>query len=219
MTRTLCLAVFVVLSAIAGFFYYSNTEQASALVATHDLKVGTQIADSDVAIRRVNPSSVGSDILRSADQAVGQYVAFPVLKGQFLDPRQLTGSRNSELLGSGLRVPVGSRIIGLPVTPATAVGGALKPGDLVDVIAIPTQQKSGIGVEDPASSANQAIGHDVLVVGLRTEQGTAFDRSDPSINATGAKPSSVLLAIPESDEGRYSGAMATSTFLLALSTD
>jgi hypothetical protein len=86
------------------------------------------------------------------------------------------------------------------------------------VIAIPSQPKTGVGVED-AAFANQAIGHDVLVVGLRTEQGTAFDRSDPSINATEAKPSSVLLAIPEGDEGRYSGAMATSTFLLALSTD
>jgi|GEM_PF-1749259 len=218
MTRTLCLSAFVVLSAIAGFFYYANTEQASAVVATHDLKVGTQIADSDVATRRVNPSSIESGVFRGPEQAVGQYVVFPVLKGQFLDPRQLTTSKNAGLLAPGLRVPVGSRIIGLPVTPATAVGGALKPGDLVDVIAIPTQQKTGIGVEDTLAS-NQAIGHDVLVVGLRTEQGTAFDRSDPSINATGAKPSSVLLAIPESDEDRYSEAMATSTFLLALSTD
>ena len=86
------------------------------------------------------------------------------------------------------------------------------------MIAIPTAQKTGIGMED-ASTANQTIGRDVLVVGLRTEQGTPFDRNDPSINATGAKPSSVLLAIPESDESRYSGAMGTSTFLLALSTD
>jgi Flp pilus assembly protein CpaB len=218
MTRTVCLAVFLVLSAIAGFFYYANTEQASALVATHDLTVGTQLHESDVAIRRVNPSSIGSDVFRGPDQAVGQYVAFPVLKGQFLDPRQITASKNAELLGIGLRVPAGSRIIGVPVTPATAVGGALKPGDLVDVIAVPTAQKTGIAVED-ASIANQTIGRDVLVVGLRTEQGTAFDRTDPGINATGAKPGSVLLAIPESDEGRYSGAMGTSTFLLALSTD
>lgn len=218
MTRTLCLTAFVVLSAVAGFFYYANTEQAAALVATHDLKVGAQIQDSDVAVRRVNPSSVEGEAFRAPEQAIGQYVAFPVLKGQFLDPRQITASKNAELLGSGLQVPAGSRIIGLPVTPATAVGGALKPGDLVDVIAIPSAQKTGIGSED-AATANQTIGRDVLVVGLRTEQGTPFDRNDPSINATGAKPGSVLLAIPETDESRYSGAMETSTFLLALSTD
>lgn len=218
MTRTVCLTAFVVLSAIAGFFYYANTEQAPALVATHDLKVGTQIQDSDVAVRRINASSVDAAVFRSPEQAIGQYVAFPVLKGQFLDPRQVMASKNAELLGSGLQVPAGSRIIGLPVTPATAVGGALKPGDLVDVIAIPTAQKTGAGVED-GSTGNQTIGRDVLVVGLRTEQGTPFERNDPSLNATGAKPSSVLLAVPESDESRYSGAMATSTFLLALSTD
>ena len=218
MTRTICLAVFLALSAIAGYFYYANTEQAGVLVATHDLKVGAQLQDTDVAVRRVNPASTGTDAFRVPEQVIGQYVAFPVLKGQFLDPRQLVAAKNADLVGVGLRVPAGARIIGLPVTPATAVGGALKPGDLVDVIAIPAQLKAGLTADEHAPP-NQTIGRDVLVVGLRTEQGTAFDRADPTINATGTKPSSVLLAIPESDEGRYSGAMSTSTFLLALSTD
>jgi Flp pilus assembly protein CpaB len=218
MTRTVCLAVFVVLSAIAGYFYYANTEQAEAVVASRDLKVGALIQDVDVATRRVNPSSIGSEVLRVPGLVVGQYVAFPILKGQFIDPRQITPSRNAELVGSGLRVPMGSRIIGIPITPATAVGGALKPGDLVDVIAIPTQPKAGVLAED-AVPANQTIGRNVLVVGLRTEQGTPFDRNEPGLTASGGKATSVLLAIPESDEGRYSVAVGGSTFLLALSTD
>jgi hypothetical protein len=57
------------------------------------------------------------------------------------------------------------------------------------------------------------------VVGLRTDQGTAFDRNDPGLAASGSKPTSILLAIPETDEGKYSTAIASSTFLLALSTD
>lgn len=213
MTRRLFLVAFVVLSGIAGYFYYANTEQAAVLVAARDLKVGSQVQDGDLAVRRINPGSASSDVLRAADQAVGQYVALPVLKGQFIDARQLAPSRNAELIGSGLRVPAGSRIIGVPVTPATAVGGALKPGDLVDVLAIPSQLKTGITIDD-GSSANQTIGKDVLVVGLRTEQGLAFDRTDQSISATGAKPASVLLAIPASDEARYSAAVGTSTFSL-----
>jgi Flp pilus assembly protein CpaB len=218
MTRTVCLAVFLIFSAMAGFFYYANTRQAVALVATQDLKVGVQVQDADVSIRKVNPSSVGTDALRAPEQVVGQFVALPILKGQFIDARQLTPGRNSDLIGSGLNVPPGSRIVGLPINPAAAVGGALKPGDRIDVIAIPNQQKSGAAVDDNGPTS-QTIGRDVLVVGLRTDQGTAFDRNDPGLAASGSKPTSILLAIPETDEGKYSTAIASSTFLLALSTD
>jgi Flp pilus assembly protein CpaB len=218
MTRAVCLVLFAVLSGIAGFFYYANTRQASALVATHDLKVGAQLQDSDVMIRHVNPSSLDTEVLRSSEQAVGQFVAFPVLKGQFLDARQVMPSRTADLFGSGLSVPAGFRVVGIPITPATAVGGALKPGDRVDVIAIPNPLKT-IGAIDEVPATAQAIGRDVLVIGMRTDQGTPFDRTDPSALANGNKPSSILLAIAETDEGKYSSAMASSTFLLALSTD
>lgn len=218
MTRAVCLVLFAVLSAIAGFFYYANTRQSSVLVATHDLKIGTQLQDSDVTTRSVNPTSVDPGVLRTSDQVVGQFVDFPVLKGQFIDARQVTPSRNADLLGAGLNVPAGFRVVGIPITPATAVGGALKPGDRVDVITIPNQLKSTTIIDD-VPAATQAIGKDVLVIGMRTDQGMPFDRADPTMTAMGSKPSSILLAIPEIDEGKYSSAMASSTFLLALSTD
>jgi pilus assembly protein CpaB len=218
MTRTFCLAICVVLSGIAGFFYYTNTRQVPALVAVQDLNVGAQILDADVTIRQVNPGSVGNEVLRAPDQVIGSFVASPVLKGQFIDARQVTQARNADLIKVGLSVPAGFRIVGIPITPATAVGGALQPGDHVDVIAIPNQLKTGVAV-DGTSSPTDTVGRDVLVVGMRTDQGTAFDRNDPAVNALGSKPSSILLAIPEADEGRYSSAIASSTFLLALSTD
>ncbi len=218
MTRTLCLVMFVVLSGIAGFFYYDNNRQVTVLVAAQDLKVGSRVQDGDLTQRQVNPSSVGDDVLRASDQIVGQFVAYPVLKGQVVGARQFTSSRNADLLGPGLPVPAGFRIVGVPITPATAVGGALKPGDRVDVIAIPNQLKNS-SLLDVAAAPAEALGRDVLVVGMRTDQGTPFDHTDPAINASGSKPSSVLLAIAPTDEARYSSAIASSTFLLALSTD
>ena len=141
MRRTIYFGMFILLTSIAGLLYYSDTRQSTALVATHDLSVGTRIQDSDIAVRRINPASAPAGLLKVSDQAVGQVVSSPVLEGQFLDARQVAPSRNASLLGTGLDVPAGYRIIGLPIAPAAAVGGVLKPGDRVDVMAIPNPSK------------------------------------------------------------------------------
>src|SRR2546423_275364 len=218
MRRSIYLGLFVLLSAIAGLFYYSNTRQATALVATRDLSVGTRIQDADVAVRQVNPASVPAGALRATDQAIGQVVSFPTLAGQFLDARQVAPSKNANLLGSGLDIPIGYRIIGLPIAPAAAVGGVLKPGDRVDVMAIQNPSKAATLVDDSMSSPVM-IGKDVLVIGLRTEQGTQVDQADHGLNVSNSKPGSVLVAIPQQDESVYSAAIAASSFVLALSTD
>jgi pilus assembly protein CpaB len=218
MRRNIYLGVFVLLSTVAGLFYYSHTRQSTALVATRDLSVGTRIQDSDVAVRQVNPASVPSGVLKAPDQAVGQVVSSPILEGQFVDARQVAPSRNASLLGTGLNVPAGYRIIGLPIAPAAAVGGVLKPGDRVDVMAIPNPSKA-VSLADEPAPAPVMIGKDVLVIGLRTDQGTQVDQADHGLNAGNSKPGSVLLAIAQAEESVYSAAIASSSFVLALSTD
>jgi len=217
MRRSLYLAVFVVLSGIAGLFYYSHTRQAMALVANHDLTVGTRIQDSDVALRQVNPASVGGNVLRSTDQAIGQIVSFPILEGQFVDAREVAPTKNATLLGSGLDIPPGYRIIGVPIAPAAAVGGVLKPGDRVDVMAIPNLSRQ-ISPADQSAPAPALIGKNILVIGIRTEQGTDVAQADHGVNI-GSKPASVLLAIPQTEETTYSSAIVGASFVLALSTD
>lgn len=218
MRRSIYSGVFIVLSTIAGLFYYGHTRQSPALVATRDLSVGIRITDSDVTVRQVNPGSVPPGVLRTADQAIGQVVSSPILEGQFLDGRQVAPSRNANLLGSGLDVPAGYRIIGLPIAPAAAVGGVLKPGDRVDVMAIPNPSKAPSLIDESAPSP-VIIGKDVLVIGLRTDQGTQVDPADHGLNLGNSKPGSVLLAIPQTEEPVYSAAIAASSFVLALSTD
>jgi Flp pilus assembly protein CpaB len=218
MRRIVYLSVFVVLSGIAGLLYYSHTQQSTAVVATRDLPVGTRIQDADLTTRRINPASVGPQVLTTVSAAVGQVVAFPILEGQMLDARQVAPSKNAALLGSGLQLPPGYRIIGLPVTPTTAVGGVLKPGDRVDVIAIPNPAKTAALLDEPQATPVR-IGNDVLVLGLRTDQGSQVDQTDHGLNAGNGKPASVLLAIAQNEETTYSAAIADSTFVLTLSTD
>lgn len=217
MRRSIYLAVFVLLSAVAGLFYYSHTRQSSAVIATRDLSVGTRIQDSDVAVRQINPASIPSGVLNASDQAIGQVVSSPILEGQFVDARQVAPSRNASLLGTGLNVPAGYRIIGLPIAPAAAVGGVLKAGDRVDVMAIPNPSKATL-VDEPGP-APVMLGRNVLVIALRTEQGTQVDQADHGLSVGSSKPGSVLLAIAQTDEAIYSAAIASSSFVLALSTD
>src|SRR5260370_27188020 len=163
MRRTLYLGVFVVRATLAGLLYYSDPRQSPALVATRDLSVGTRIQDSDIAIRRISPASVAAGVLKASDQAIGQVVSSPILEGQFLDARQVAPTRNASLLGSGLDVPAGYRIIGLPIAPAAAVGGVLKPGDRVDVMAIPNPSKSAT-LADESAPAPGMLGKNVPVI-------------------------------------------------------
>ncbi len=218
MLRTIYLTGFVILSAIAGFFYYSQTRLVPAVVATTDLKIGAQVEDADVSIRRVSAAALPAGTLTRTEQAVGRMVSFPVLRGQFLDVRQLAATRNAELLQSGLSVPAGFRIISLPIQPAAAVGGALKAGDVVDVIAVPNTTKAP-GTDEPR--APRVIGKRVLVLGLRSEQGTELDprAGGRALSFATTKAASILLAVPESDETNYSAALVSSTFFFALATD
>ena len=95
------------LAAAAGFFYYSQTRQSTAVVATRDLSVGVRIQDADVTTRSVNPLSLDGQMLRTPDQAIGQVVAFPILQGQFIGARQVAPSKNAAMLTAGLQVPAG----------------------------------------------------------------------------------------------------------------
>ncbi len=217
MLRGIYVAVFVALSSAAGLFYYAQTRQATAIMAAQDLSVGHQIQDVDLVAREVNPASLPTGVVQATQDLVGQFVAVPVLKGQFVQMRQVVPSRSGRLLTGGLDVPAGSRIISLPVSPPTAVGGVLRPGDLVDVIAIPSTVKTAGA--DEVTMGPEVIGRHVLVLGLRTEQGTEVATSDESLNVSANKAASMLLAIPAQDEARYSLAVASSTFFFALDTD
>ena len=218
MRRIVYLSLFIVLSGVAGLLYYAHTEQSTAVVATRDLPVGTRIQEADLTTRRINPASVGPQVVTTASTAIGQVVAVPILEGQLLDARQIAPSKNAALLASGLQVPAGYRIIGLPVTATTAVGGVLKPGDLVDVIAIPNPVKTA-SLPDVSAATPVRIGENVLVLGLRTEEGNPVDQADHGLNPGNGKPASVLLAIAQNEETTYSAAIADSTFVLTLSTN
>jgi Flp pilus assembly protein CpaB len=216
MVRAVYLGLFLVLALGAGIIYYGNTRETTAVVANGDLQVGSAITDSSVSLRRVHPGSIPAGSARQLSDVVGKFVAWPILDGQFVPLKALARDRAS-LIAGGLAVPSGFHAISVPVTAADAVGGALRPGDYVDVLVVAKNQLAG-ATPQPAN----ILGKHVLVLGLRTDQGQALDTSGGSagtvrgLNFGNQRLASIVLAVDPDDEARYVGAEAVDTFSVVL---
>lgn len=215
MVRAIYLGVFLVLSLLAGGLYYAGTRETTVVVAKGDLPVGASITDASVALRRVHPGDVPPGSASSLAEAIGKFVSWPILDGQVIPLRALASDRASLITG-GLSVPSGYHALSIPVAPADAAGGLLRPGDLVDVLAVVKNQAPGAS---PAPAT--MLGRRVLVLGLRTDQGQALDAGDGSgtvrgLNFSSNRIASVVLAIAPEDEDRYAAAAAVSTFAVVL---
>lgn len=215
MVRAIYLGIFAVLALAAGGVYYASTRETTVVVAKGDLNVGSAISDSSVAVRRVRPGDVPPGSATSIADVTGKYVSWPILDGQFIPMRALSRDRAS-LIAGGLAVPSGFHALSVPVTAADAAGGVLRPGDLVDVLAVIKNQAPG---SSPAPATT--LGQRVLVLGLRTDQGQALDVGGGSstvrgLNFSSNRIASVVLAVAPEDEAKYAAASAVSTFTLVL---
>jgi Flp pilus assembly protein CpaB len=102
--------------------------ERDALVASHDLPVGSTVEEGDLRIRRVHTSQVTAGVLSDPSTASGRVVAVPVLRGSYVARRHLTTRHRTGLDGS---LPPATRAVRVPVA------GAIRPrvGAAVDVLA------------------------------------------------------------------------------------
>jgi Flp pilus assembly protein CpaB len=229
MRRTVYLVLFLLLAALAALLTLRAQRTVAVLVATHDVRAGTQIAASDVEVRREHEDSVPSGALVAPEDAVGQYATWPLTGGEPVLGRMVRHQRSGITLVSDVSVPDGYRAIAVPVQPAGAVGGMLSPGDHVDVFATPLPghqagDATASSREAPASGGGDdtvRLGEDLLVLQLRSDQGQPLDaggdQSVHGLNFGSGKLGSVVLAVPADDVARYASAAASDTIYLALS--
>jgi Flp pilus assembly protein CpaB len=230
MRRKVYLVAFMVLALAAALLTLRAQRTVSVLVATHDLRAGAMVATQDVEVARMHDDSIPAGALTTADAAVGRYVTWPVTSGQPVLARALRVQRSGgSVVFGGLDIPVGYRAIAVPVQPAAAVGGMLARGDRVDVYATPQPGHAAPSTPPPttATAADRSktarlIGHDVLVLQLRSDQGQPLDETSGGDTVRGlnfgtGKLGSVVLAVPDADVDRYAAAVATESIYLALS--
>jgi Flp pilus assembly protein CpaB len=157
--RTLLGVLLFVVSFLAGQRVLADARSTTgAWVATADLPSGAVIGPGDAELRQVR---LGGDLaaayLGSGADPVGMVVTRPVRAGELL--------ATAWTLPSAAGVDAG-RAITVPVEPQHAVGGELRPGDRVDVIAT-----FDAGTLEARSAV---LARSVEVLGLVSAEGLGF---------------------------------------------
>ena len=217
--RNVYIGIFFVAALIAAALVYLAQPRTEVVRARADIAVLTPITAEMVELVRVSPGQAPPHAARSMKAVVGRYASVPVLAGQDVDVRVLESTPGQRALGFGAPLAPGQVAFALPVEPGQAVGGALSPGALVDVVAVPSQATvPRAGSSPPAPTL---LGQRVTVLAVRTADGQALvdpsTRGDRDRVAVPPKLGSVVVAIPAARLKDYAAAAARSLFYVALS--
>jgi Flp pilus assembly protein CpaB len=128
--RRAVLGVFLLLVAVGGSlaFWTASSSTTAVLVATHNLPAGATLSAGDVAIARVRVDDATYQAAVPASElgsVVDLRLDSPVFAHQLLVRAQLSSS---------LPLRRDQMEFTIPVTPDTAVGGSIRPGDVVEVM-------------------------------------------------------------------------------------
>jgi Flp pilus assembly protein CpaB len=190
------LAVALVGAALVLVLYLRGQPQTvQVLEAARDLPPGTVLRADDL-VSETEPLSDGLSALvvpaADRDAVVGHPLGDGLLRGMPL--------ARAQVLGTSRRIPDNLRVVALPVTPETAAGGQIVPGDDVEILAT---LKNASGQQAQAVTVVDRV--TVYAVGVQA-QATGFAAS-----AQASPPLSWLSVLADADQARaIASARATS---------
>ena len=173
----------------------------SAVVAKHELALGTLVAKEDVKLvpwPSSDPLPGGFD---SVDKVVNRGVIVPVLANEPLSESKLAPVE----AGAGLppTIPAGMRAISVKVNEVIGVAGFAVPGTRVDVLAMVREN-------------NNAMSRTVVTNVQVLTSGTRFDQEESRKDGKPIKTTVVTLAVTPSDAERIALAATDGQIVLAL---
>lgn len=188
MPFTLAAIAFVLALLSGAHAYNSLLRTVPALVAVRDIEPGTEIRPEDVRVIRIPAGGRPPRSLWGPGQIAGMHAAVPLFAEQVITSRHITATPPStaELPEPG----PGQRIISVPIRSEAALGGAARPGDLVDVVAAWPGQ-------DGKPGPVEVLMVGVRLVDLRNSAGFSAGSSgqEEAILAESRVPASVLLLV------------------------
>jgi pilus assembly protein CpaB len=114
-----------------------QADQVPILVATKDIPKGTTIDKDSVGVAIVPTQHVQPQVATSLDRVSGMIAAVPISRGEQITLNKLMQARETTSSGSlAMATPVGKRAVTISVDNISAVGGMIRPGDYVDVVAM-----------------------------------------------------------------------------------
>jgi Flp pilus assembly protein CpaB len=203
------LALATVAAVIAGAAFYVATLRVDVVVAARDIAAPRPLTAEDLDVRSVSAELAPADVARRIGDVLGLVPRAPLWRGQLILPRAL--SSETADFGSGLTIAPGRRAVAIPVSAASAVGGAVVAGALVDVVAIPVLGRA------PAGRSTELLVTGATVLDVRAESGVPMrERGEDGLAGSGDRLGSVVIAIDAADTLVFADRIATSTFVLAL---
>ncbi len=145
--------------------------QVAVLVAKQDIPRGAVIQPELLEAKIFPTDYIAPQAVTSLDRIAGMVVVAPIEKDEQITLSKLALSRQTGTLAEA--TPVGKRAITITVDNMAALGGMLKPGDYVDLVAmipVPVQTPEGKQVTQIASVP---LSQNVLVLAVGQEIGTA----------------------------------------------
>jgi pilus assembly protein CpaB len=143
--RTVVAAVCILLAIAIGLvlipkYNEQQYKKIGAVIAVQDIPEGTQITAAMVQATEAFVQSIPSDTIQKADDVVGKYTSRYISKADYVTASKLS---DVQLTKQGITVTGNKMIVSVTIpSPAAGVSGALKPGDLVSVYAVPSKQNS-----------------------------------------------------------------------------
>jgi Flp pilus assembly protein CpaB len=193
----LLAGVVCVVAAFSGFlvFSVSNSPRTHGVViSVRDLPTGTRVRRADLAIAQAQLADAQAQVFvpaEAVDTLDGQELLAPLAAQQFLARAQLTTAHRPTLQPGFVRMTV-------PVRPDTAVGGALRTGDVVTVLATTDKGKATAQTRPVLDRVvvDQVGQADTLTT--TTASAGAADGGGPSLPLRATRPVAwVTLLVPE----------------------
>ena len=127
-----------------------KTTQATVL-ATQDIPLGARITAEQVTVEEKPLEGRDPDAFGDVSQVIGQKVRQPVVPGQAITQRTLSGGTAGQILD--IEVPTGKRAMTVQVDQVTGVGTVIKTGDYVDMVIGIRADKFPVVTANPADDS------------------------------------------------------------------
>jgi len=157
-------------------FKDAQENQVPVLVAKIDIPQGTVISGNDLEAKSVPGNMFVEGAVSSLDRIAGMMVISDISKGEQVTLSKLTRPRKSGDLAAV--TPVGKRAISISVDSLSSLGGMIKPGDYVDVIATIPVSVSTLDGKGATQMGMAPLFQNVLVIAVGRETGIARPEED-----------------------------------------
>ncbi len=181
---------------------------ANTVIAAADIPLGTRITADQVKIEVKDLTARDPDAFGDISQVLGKVVREPVVAGQAITAKTLSGGTQGQILD--IQVPPTKRAITVQVDQVTGVGTVIKTGDYVDMIVGFQADKF------PVITANPADDSFTVVSGLN---GTSVKMLLQGMQVLGTLLPPAPAADPNAPAGEPGTALTGQQEIVALAVD